>query len=268
MIVLYSGTPGSGKSLHSAKEIRSRMQQPGKIIIGNFEINDKVIPKVKSKFIYVSNERLSPERLFMFSRRYSKHLGRQLKEDELWLIVDEAQLFFNSRNWQSFTSSGWLSFFSQHRKYGYKIVLIAQFDRMLDRQVRCLIEYEYKHRKVERFGNFGFLVSMFFGGQLYVVVECWYPMKERLGASFFIGSKKVFDIYDTFNHFDFLSSGRSGDLRGPTKNGMQKNKNKVDVKNGITRLDFSWGQQWNNNSGADTGEDVPGSVPAVVLDEA
>lgn len=202
MIELYSGTPGSGKSLHTATEIKKRLQQPGKVIIGNFYINVKEIPNVKSTYIYVANDRLTPKRLLMFARRYARHLGRRLKEDELWLMIDEAQLLFNSRDWQKLASSGWLSFFSQHRHYGFKIVLIAQFDRMLDRQVRSLIEYEYKHRKVQRAGSMGFIVSLFFGGQLYVVVECWYPLKERLSSTFFIGSKRVFTIYDSYNHFD------------------------------------------------------------------
>ena len=202
MIVLYSGTPGSGKSLHQAKEIRTRLQKPGTVIIGNFYINVKEIPNVKGVYLYVPNDRLSPGRLIKFARRLSKHLGRRLKEDELWLMIDEAQLLFNSRDWQKLASSGWLSFLSQHRHYGFKVFLIAQFDRMLDRQVRSLIEYEFKHRKVSRAGSMGLIVGMFFGGQLYVVVECWYPMRERLSAEFFVGSKKVFRIYDSYNHFD------------------------------------------------------------------
>lgn len=202
MIVLYSGTPGSGKSLHTAKDIRKRLQTLGAVIIGNFYINVKEIPNVRGTYIYVENHRLTPNRLIQFARRLSKHLGRRLKEDELWLMIDEAQLLFNAREWQNLARSGWLSFKSQHRHYGFKIVLIAQFDRMLDRQVRSLIEYEYKHRKVSRAGTLGFLLSLLFGGQLYVVVECWYPMRERLGAEFFVGSNKIFKIYDSYNHFD------------------------------------------------------------------
>lgn len=202
MISLYSGTPGSGKSLHCAKDIMKRLQQPGRVIIGNFYINTKEIPGIKSTYIYVSNDRLKPSRLIQFARRLSKHLGRRLNEDELWLMIDEAQLLFNSRDWQKLASSGWLSYFSQHRKYGFKVILIAQFDRMLDRQVRSLIEYEYVHRKVQRAGTMGYIVSLFFGGQLYVIVERWYPMKERLGSEFFIGSNKIFRIYDSYNHFE------------------------------------------------------------------
>ena len=238
MIELYSGTPGSGKSLHTAKEIRTRLRMHKRVIIGNFFINTKAVKKCKGNYLMVMNDRLTPDRLLRFSRHMSHHLGRRMKEGEILLVIDEAQLLFNSREWQNISRNGWLSFFSQHRHYGYDIILIAQFDRMLDRQVRCLLEYESVHRKVSKFGYIGFFVGLFTGGNLYVSVKRWYPIKEKVEGSFFFGSKKVFAIYDSYNHFDapgqstktnssksglsnqLARSGQSesvsGDLRGPT----------------------------------------------------
>ena len=149
---------------------------------------------------------------------FSRHLGRRLKEGEILLLIDEAQLLFNSREWQNISRQGWLSFFSQHRHYGYDVILVAQFDRMLDRQVRCLIEYEEVHRKVSRFGYIGFFVGLFTGDNLYVAVKRWYPIKERVEGNLFVGSKKLFAIYDSYNHFDTPGQGQrvSGEKRGPT----------------------------------------------------
>ena len=218
MIELYSGTPGSGKSLHTAKEIRSRLKMHKRVIIGNFYVNMTAIGRHKGTYLFVMNDRLTPERLLQFSRKLSFHLGRRLKEGEILLVIDEAQLLFNSREWQNISRQGWLSFFSQHRHYGYDIILAAQFDRMLDRQVRCLIEYEEIHRKVSRFGYIGFFVGLFTHDNLYVAVKRWYPIKERVEGSFFFGSKKLFAVYDSYNHFDAPGQGKrmSGDKRGPT----------------------------------------------------
>lgn len=218
MITLYSGTPGSGKSLHTAKEIRTRLRMFRRVIIGNFYVNTQAIRRCKGTYLFVMNDRLTPERLLQFSRKLSRHLGRRLKEGEILLIIDEAQLLFNSREWQNISRQGWLSFFSQHRHYGYDIILAAQFDRMLDRQVRCLIEYEEIHRKVSRFGYIGFFVGLFTRDNLYVAVKHWYPLKERLEGNFFFGGKKLFAIYDSYNHFDAPGQGKrmSGDRRGPT----------------------------------------------------
>jgi hypothetical protein len=51
-----------------------------------------------------------------------------------------------------------------------------------------------------------------------VAVKHWYPLKERLEGSFFFGGKKLFAIYDSYNHFDAPGQGKrmSGDKRGPT----------------------------------------------------
>lgn len=218
MIELYSGTPGSGKSLNMARRIRSRLRHFDRYIIGNFYVNTSAIKKRKGNYIMVMNDRLTPERLLQFSRRLSRHLGRRLKEGEILLIIDEAQLLFNAREWQNIARSGWLSFFSQHRHYGFDVILAAQFDRMLDRQVRSLLEYEHIHRKVSRFGTIGFFVGLFTKNNLYVVVQKWYPIKETIQVDMFIGTKRIFDIYDSYNHFDAPGQNKrvSGDSRGPT----------------------------------------------------
>ena len=46
----------------------------------------------------------------------------------------------------------------------------------------------------------------------------WYPIKERVEGNFFFGNKKLFAIYDSYNHFDAPGQGQrvSGDKRGPT----------------------------------------------------
>lgn len=243
MIELYSGTPGSGKSLHTAKEIRSRLKARKRIIIGNFCVNTKAIKRCKGTYLFVPNDRLLPDRLLQFSRKLSRHLGRRLKEGEVLLIIDEAQLLFNSREWQNISRQGWLSFFSQHRHYGYDIILAAQFDRMLDRQVRCLIEYEEVHRKVSRFGYIGFFVGLFTHDNLYVAVKRWYPIKEKVEGNFFFGSKKLFAIYDSYNHFDAPGEGQrmSGDKRGPAITlplPQPKKEEKEEVESDLVFLDW------------------------------
>lgn len=225
MIELFSGTPGSGKSLHAAAEIRTRLRQKKCIIIGNFFVNVHAISKIKGTYIFVPNDRLTPKRLLIFARRYAAHLGRRLKEGELHLYIDEAQLFFNSREWNNLSRQGWLSFFSQHRHYGYDVFLMAQFDRMLDRQVRCLIEYETIHRKVSRAGYMGFFVGLFTGDNLYVAIKRWYPLHEKVESKFFFGGKKIFAIYDSYNHFEVPGVQAERGKGGPVKTAPQDKKN-------------------------------------------
>lgn len=217
MICLYSGTPGSGKSLHTASNIKARLAL-GKPVISNFPID---ISRVKHPdlFLYVPNERLNPDFLVEYSRQYFS--GKRVKEEEIFLIIDEAQLLFNAREWQVVNSSGWIGFFTQHRKYGYHCILVAQFDRMIDRQIRSLIEYEFIHRKVSNFGKAGKIISSVAFGKLFVSVQVWYPLKEKVGSEFFIARAGLYRLYDTYGTFvsgatNQVAERKRGDGAPPT----------------------------------------------------
>lgn len=201
MIDLYSGTPGSGKSLHTAERIYYWLRL-GRPAICNFDIRrDHVSKKHPNdlKFSYVPNDKLTPDYLISYSRSWFK--GKPIKEDSIMLVIDECQLMFNAREWKKQGRDKWLSFFTQHRKYGFHVILVAQFDRMIDRQIRSLIEYEYVHRKVGNFGMKGKLLSLVMGGSAFVAVKVWYPMGERISAEFFRARKRYFRLYDTYGSF-------------------------------------------------------------------
>lgn len=211
MIYLYSGTPGSGKSLHSASVIYWTLKR-GLPVIANFSIK---LQNIKGKrlgdFLEVDNQTLSPDFLIQYSKLYFDN--RRVREGEILLIIDECQLMFNAREWNVKGRSEWLSFFTQHRKYGYDIILVAQFDRMIDRQIRSLIEYEQIHRKVSNFGIKGKILSLFMGGNVFVSVKVWYPMGEKVSSEFFRSRKKYYSLYDTFG--DFSTDGERGTIGGP-----------------------------------------------------
>ena len=197
MISLYSGTPGSGKSLHCASTIItwSRLGYP---VIGNFPVD---LSKYKrAAFTYCPNDKLTPDFLINYSRQ--RFGAKAPKEGSILLVIDECQLLFNAREWQQSSRAQWLSFFTQHRKLGYDIILIAQFDRMVDRQIRSLIEYEYIHRKMSNFGWQGKILSLFFGGKTFIAVKRWYPLHERLGAEMIHARKNLYSIYDSYATFD------------------------------------------------------------------
>lgn len=198
MIYLYSGTPGSGKSLHTASVIYHTLKR-GLPVIANFSINLERIKGRKGEFVEKDNSSLNPQFLIDYAKEFFK--GKPIKEGKLLLIIDECQLMFNAREWNVKGRSDWLSFFTQHRKYGYDVILVAQFDRMIDRQIRSLIEYEQIHRKVSNFGIKGKILSLCSGGNLFVSVKVWYPMNEKVGSEFFHAHKRYYSLYDTFGSF-------------------------------------------------------------------
>lgn len=200
MIKLYSGTPGSGKSLKAAKLVYDSVKKD-KLVITNFAINTQYMKlKHPERLIQKQNYEITPDFLKQLALSYFAD-KKKVTEGKLILIFDEAELFFNSRDWQRADRREWLSFFALHRHFGYDIILIAQYDRMLDRQIRALIEHQYVCRKVSNVGAAGKFFSILAGGSLHIVVDFWYPMKERCGVEYFKGKKKYYRIYDTYLHF-------------------------------------------------------------------
>lgn len=207
MIYLYSGTPGSGKSLHTARVIYYTLARKMPVLC-NFPINTQ---KVKSpeKFKFIDNSELTPEILMACSREYFQ--DSPVKEGRILLVIDECQNLFNARSWDAKGRESWNKFFTLHRHYGYDIILVAQFDRMIDRQIRSLIEYEQIHRKVSNYGWKGWLLCAFMlSPTLFVSVKTWYPMKERVGSEFFKAQKKYYRLYDTYALFDTKHKEKEG----------------------------------------------------------
>lgn len=201
MIKLYSGTPGSGKSLHQARDVYYDLKF-GRPVIANYEISREYAESAKGNFTCVDNDELTPDFLVRYARRYWQDHGGKVIEGRIKLYIDECQLKFNAREWAKSDRAKWLKFFTLHRKFGYDIIMVAQYDRMIDRQIRSLIEYEYVHRKASNFGAKGRVLGLIAGGSAYVCVKVWYPLRLKVGSEWIKPRKKFFALYDTYMIFD------------------------------------------------------------------
>ena len=93
MIYLYTGTPGSGKSYHVAKEIYFYLYH-GRNIIANFSINYDSIPSRKRSpkgyFFYKENHELSADWLIDFAVLCHKRKpDGHIIEGQTWVVIDE-----------------------------------------------------------------------------------------------------------------------------------------------------------------------------------
>lgn len=197
MIYLFSGTPGSGKSLDMARCILMdlRFNRP---VICNFPIAvPKRLKRKEKLFNYWNNEDLTPSRLVIFSNEYFKN--HRFSEGAICLYIDECQLLFNARTWNIKGRSDWNAFFTNHRHFGYDIILVAQFDRMIDRQIRSLIETEVIHRKLNNMGLKGaFFRLLFLSPTLFIKISMYYPLHEKTQTKFFRYNKSYAKIYDSY----------------------------------------------------------------------
>lgn len=214
MIYFYSGTPGSGKSLQVAKDIVNKLTVRKQNVIANIDINREVISKglfgkkkKTGRFFYLQNKYITPEFFYLYARKY--HVKG--KEGQTLIVLDEAQMIFSptvvklkcqeigNRDYRV----NWLDFFTQHRHLGYNIIIISQFDRLIDPQIRCLFEYNVIHRKVNNF-KIGWILSVF-RLSAFCAVHYWYGVNQKCGAQWYFYSKKYSRIYDSYKKFDEIN---------------------------------------------------------------
>lgn len=204
-INLYAGTPGSGKSLHAARDIVARLKSGGALIC-NFPVNEGIVKRRRSHVEYWDNSELSAERLVAYAMEHHK-IG---KEGQTLVVIDECQIIFNCRDFGRKDRNAWVTLFSQHRKLGYDFILIAQSDRMLDKQIRDMLETITRHRKLNNYGIGGWLLCLFLGNtSWFMAIDYWAGgNKLKLGSSMFCYRKKYGEVYDSYRLFsDMVSAG-------------------------------------------------------------
>lgn len=196
-IEFYTGTPGSGKSAHVMKDVQDYANR-GLTVIANFPLCKRPWLAAKGfRYHYVDTFEITPAYLREYAREFST--GR---EDSALVVIDEAQLLFNSRTWHDSDRADWVAFFSQHRKLGYRIILVTQSMEMVDKQVRALAEYNVSHRKPGNFGIGGRILSLLFLNRAFVTVTTWPLGKVRLGSGMFLLTPERAAMYDTTRLMD------------------------------------------------------------------
>lgn len=234
MIHFFTGTPGSGKSLHMAMLMDKQLKK-GRNVIANFEINEDTYKRFNKKhpgklghFIYVSNTELltnaykpridgrrktEPPKdsfsyidgLYGYAQNFHKRNARgQIIEGQTLLVLDECQDLFNPRSWNRKDRLKWCSFFREHRKYGYEVYLISQDDKIVDKQIRAILQYEYVHRCINNYKLSGKILGFIAGGKLFVYVKKMYGIRSKeakVKSRFFTGQRKYYEYYDSYKTF-------------------------------------------------------------------
>lgn len=241
MITLYSGTPGSYKSYHAVCDILNWLKS-NRNVITNFSVDyQRLGIKPSGIYKFCKNTEITPKMLLSFHRENHK---LSYKPQTL-IVIDEASTFFNPREFGRSDRMEWIYFFANHRHFNFEVILITQSDKMLDKQIRGLIEYEIKHRALARANLIMWLLSKVFKG-LFITVEIWYPCKMRITSNLHRFKKKKADCYDTMALFiDKPSEAkeekvvRSRKVRGWSDEQVTNNNTQQSKDNVTTVLDNS-----------------------------
>lgn len=200
---LYTGFVGSGKTYHavaSCLSVASAKMGTG-YVIANIRIHETkgffnlMKSKPPERWIYQNTEDITIEYLIRMS--IEKEFYK--KQGSCVLIIDEAGVPFNARTQTRDPERlTWIKFFSQHRHFGYDIILVAQDSSMIDGQVAKLCEYEVSHRVLNNWKAFKIL--NLFRIKVFMHLSYWNGInKRREKASLGLGilRKSVARKYNT-----------------------------------------------------------------------
>lgn len=222
MIYFFTGRPGNGKSLHMAEIIYNSILD-GVNVISNIQVDEHAFDRIRHKeklgrFIYVDNTdwltdayRSRPDDkhfsyldgLYGFAENFHRKNPRgQITEGQTILVLDECQELFNTRSWNRKDRLAWCAFFRIHRHYGYDCYLISQDDRVIDKQIRAILQREVEHRCVNNYKLFGRILGLLSGGKLFVAITRDYSLSgkvaSRMSSRYFRGRKKFYGFYDSY----------------------------------------------------------------------
>jgi hypothetical protein len=198
MIEMYTGAPGSFKSYHATERgILKIGAFKNNHVVANFPIRPRKNGKAdRGEWLFVPDDQMSAKLLIKRSleKGYFGHEGSCL------LIIDEAGITFNSRDWQTkaLDRLAWIKFFALSRHFGYDCILITQSDRMLDRQIRNLCEFNVKHVNLRNHWALKLIVWW----KVFMAVSFWSAGNFRGTAQVGIFKPWIAKRYDTIRAFD------------------------------------------------------------------
>lgn len=162
-IQLITGTLGGGKTLFAVEVIANHLRKGGHVYT-NIEIR----PDAVRTWLATQGLEFEADRLHVIPnasiRTFHETLQRGEPDMRVYVVIDEAGLEFNSRDWKD-TSRELLNFNVLVRKFDIFLVYIAQKPEMLDKQFRNLCQTQIDCRNLKHYriaGHFPLPIPLLF----------------------------------------------------------------------------------------------------------
>ena len=152
-VYCYEGLPGSGKSYDAVRKMINQLKM-GRRIVTNIDGVQGRNQQECIKHYIDRGDRFLYQKLIYLDSEQVEHFWDYTQPGDL-IIIDEAQNFFNSRDWQNDQNRQFGKWASEHRKRGVDLVFITQDMNGVESSVRRLVEWNFRYKKLNMFGRFG-----------------------------------------------------------------------------------------------------------------
>jgi len=144
IIEAYTGNVGSGKTYHAVMRAYAHLLAGGHVY-GNVKLNKEAIELAAAADGYEIDFDKQVHHLENSQiAKYPRHITAGDGDLNVLLLVDEAHLYFNARNWKE-TSEEILTMNTQTRKLFVHIICLTQHIDNLDSQFRRLLQFDWFH---------------------------------------------------------------------------------------------------------------------------
>lgn len=164
MISLYSGLSDSGLITNLGRKILNYLLVAKKNVIANFRIDMDLITKKgkrkASEFVYLTNHEITVE----FLKEYSLRNHIRGADSQTVLIINKVELLLSDNCYRnSEQCKSLVNFFVTCKYYGYDIILVAENDSYICKNMREIIGLDFKHKKINKFLPL-FVVKIYWAG--------------------------------------------------------------------------------------------------------
>ena len=208
VVECFTGLMGGGKSYMAVERASKHFLKAGRVFT-NLQLKfDNIKTWAEEEHgILLQDQQYSHLSLDEL-REFPRHITAGTQKNPCLVIIDEAALFFNARDWAK-TSKAILEFLTQTRKVDVNIIFITQSIDDIDKQFRRRIHYTWTMVDVQKIKVFNLRWPW-----PHMIRTCYHGIsfKAKLRRLWVLKNVKIFDFYSSKQQFTDLHLKESGEI--------------------------------------------------------
>ena len=161
---------------------------------------------------------------------FHEHVPEGEREKPTWVVIDEAHVYLNNRNWKlnGNKAEALFQFLTHARHYHVDVTFLSQHMKNVDTQVMRQVLQQWECKDLSRL-QFGWVKWPPFVWNM-VRIQYDYESKYKLSRKFFFKDKKIFTLYDSHNHIEGIETMEHRDIKATPKTiAMRKKRKKKQI---------------------------------------